>query len=193
MNVANIDYVESKPAPGPLRLVQEFVNTRDMDYSIEDLPTPEALAAWLRKASLLEDSAEASAADFEKAVSIREALRSLLWAHNGGETEQRTLQNLNQLADSCPHSVRFDATGEARVAVRAAAVEEALGGLFGAVLYAQAAGTWERLKACANPRCRWIFYDGSKNRVGRWCRMSMCGNRAKSKAHRERRKNASVR
>jgi len=193
VNVANTDYVEPKPAPGPLRLVQEFVNTRDMDYSIEDLPNPEALTAWLRKASLLEDSAEASAADFEKAISIREALRSLLWAHNGGEAEQRTLQDLDQLADSCPHRVRFDATGEARVAVRAAAVEEALGGLFGVVLYAQAAGTWERLKACANPTCRWIFYDGSKNRVGRWCRMSMCGNRAKSKAHRERRKNASVR
>lgn len=193
MNVANIAYVELKPAPGPLRLVQEFVNTRDMDYSIENLPTPEALTHWLQKASLLEDSAEASAADFEKAISIREALRSLLWAHNGGEIEQRTLQDLDQLADSCLHRVHFDATGEARVAVRAAAVEEALGSLFGAVFYAQAAGTWERLKACANPTCRWIFYDGSKNRVGRWCRMSMCGNRAKSKAHRERRKNASVR
>lgn len=193
MNVANTTYVEPKPAPGSLRMVQEFVNTRDMDYGIEKLPTPEALTAWLLETGLLADSAEANAEHLERAINMREALRSLLWAHNGGEAEPRSLRYLDQLGDAFPLGVRFDETGGARVDVPAATVERALGSLFGAVLYAQAAGTWERLKACANPKCRWVFYDASKNRVGSWCRMSTCGNRAKSKAHRERLKNASAR
>ena len=51
---------------------------------------------------------------------------------------------------------------------------------------AQAEGTWDRLKACPWDTCRWAFYDRSKNRSGRWCRMDVCGNRAKAAAFRAR-------
>ncbi|MGH2778535.1 MAG: CGNR zinc finger domain-containing protein, partial [Actinomycetota bacterium] len=30
------------------------------------------------------------------------------------------------------------------------------------------------------------FYDHSKNRSGKWCTMRVCGNRAKTRAYRER-------
>jgi predicted RNA-binding Zn ribbon-like protein len=53
-------------------------------------------------------------------------------------------------------------------------------------------GSWERIKACGNPDCRWAFYDNSKNHSGRWCEMASCGNRMKARAFRERaRKHAS--
>ena len=42
------------------------------------------------------------------------------------------------------------------------------------------------LKLCADETCRSVFYDRSKNRSGRWCSMSTCGNRAKVRAWRER-------
>jgi predicted RNA-binding Zn ribbon-like protein len=45
---------------------------------------------------------------------------------------------------------------------------------------AQLDGTWDRLKVCPRDVCRWAFYDGSKNRSGRWCTMALCGSRAKS-------------
>jgi predicted RNA-binding Zn ribbon-like protein len=45
-------------------------------------------------------------------------------------------------------------------------------------------------QAVGRPRedCEWAFYDRTKNRSGRWCRMDQCGNLAKAKAFRERRR-----
>jgi hypothetical protein len=53
-----------------------------------------------------------------------------------------------------------------------------------ALLASQYDGTWERLKACQ--RCRWVFFDSSKNRSGRWCTMQACGARHKAKSYRRR-------
>jgi predicted RNA-binding Zn ribbon-like protein len=54
------------------------------------------------------------------------------------------------------------------------------------MIWAEAEGTWERLKVCHNEECRWAFYDASKNRLGRWCNMDVCGARHKMRAYRER-------
>jgi len=35
----------------------------------------------------------------------------------------------------------------------------------------------KKLKICENTDCRWIFIDGSKNNVRRWCSDATCGNR----------------
>jgi predicted RNA-binding Zn ribbon-like protein len=44
-------------------------------------------------------------------------------------------------------------------------------------------GTWRRLKVCPGDHCGWAFYDHSRNQTGRWCSMSVCGGRAKARAH----------
>ncbi len=49
-------------------------------------------------------------------------------------------------------------------------------------------GSWQRLKACRNDACRWVFYDASKNRSGTWCTMSICGDKLKARAYRRRRR-----
>ena len=51
-------------------------------------------------------------------------------------------------------------------------------------------GTWSRLKVCAADDCRWIFYDRTKPGRGRWCEPELCGNRVKTRAYRERRRQA---
>jgi predicted RNA-binding Zn ribbon-like protein len=43
---------------------------------------------------------------------------------------------------------------------------------------------WQGLKICANPECRWSFYDSSRNRRGTWCDMNICGARAKMRRYR---------
>lgn len=181
-----LDDGESKPAPGTLRLVQAFVNTRDLYHDVEYLTGPDPLTVWMRGAGLLEQSASGSDEDLEMTMELRESLRALLVSNNGGETDPHAIQDLNRLAGSLPLEVRFEDSEQAQVARPASTIRRALGVLLGLVLQAQASGTWGRLKACANPGCRWVFYDASKNRVGSWCRMSACGNRAKSRAHRER-------
>jgi predicted RNA-binding Zn ribbon-like protein len=40
-----------------------------------------------------------------------------------------------------------------------------------------------RVRRCANEACLWLFIDESKAGTRRWCDMSSCGNRAKSRRH----------
>jgi predicted RNA-binding Zn ribbon-like protein len=37
-----------------------------------------------------------------------------------------------------------------------------------------------KVKACADSACGWLFIDVSRNRSRRWCDMKDCGNRAKA-------------
>jgi predicted RNA-binding Zn ribbon-like protein len=45
-----------------------------------------------------------------------------------------------------------------------------------------------RTRRCAGLECGWLFHDTTKNRRRRWCEMRVCGNRAKVRAARARRK-----
>lgn len=44
------------------------------------------------------------------------------------------------------------------------------------------------VKACEWSTCTLLFADHTRSRARRWCSMSMCGNRAKQSAHRQRMK-----
>lgn len=46
----------------------------------------------------------------------------------------------------------------------------------------------DRLKTCASDECEWIFFDQSKPANRRWCSSARCGNRAKTRSYRERRR-----
>jgi predicted RNA-binding Zn ribbon-like protein len=50
----------------------------------------------------------------------------------------------------------------------------------------------ERVRQCAREGCQWMFLDLSKNGSRRWCSMTLCGSRAKSRRfyHRRRKKAA---
>jgi predicted RNA-binding Zn ribbon-like protein len=61
-----------------------------------------------------------------------------------------------------------------------------LGTVLAAIADAMHDGHWQRMKACRNDRCRWVFYDHSRSRTGTWCSMRICGNRNKVRAHRAR-------
>ena len=41
----------------------------------------------------------------------------------------------------------------------------------------------QQVRACANPECRWLFLDTSKNHTRRWCDMKLCGNRMKARRY----------
>jgi predicted RNA-binding Zn ribbon-like protein len=54
-----------------------------------------------------------------------------------------------------------------------------------------ATGRPERLRVCANDRCRWAFFDSSPTGRRRWCDMRSCGNQAKAARYRARLKEES--
>jgi predicted RNA-binding Zn ribbon-like protein len=87
-----------------------------------------------------------------------------------------------------PLNVAFDSRGNPHVVPGQAGIAGALGGILSAVARAQAVGNWTRLKVCSMDTCQWAFYDRSKNRSGRWCSMGVCGNRAKTRSYRDRRR-----
>jgi predicted RNA-binding Zn ribbon-like protein len=171
-------------APGELRLVQDFVNTLDVEDAEEGLATPDALRDWLAERELVDGAAALSAGDLERARNVREALRELMLANNDGRLESRAVDRLNREAVAASLQVRFDPDGRARLLAAAGGWEGALGRLLAVVERAMADGTWSRLKACREDTCRWAFYDRSRNRSGSWCNMEVCGNRSKARAYR---------
>lgn len=172
-------------APGDLRLVEEFLNTRDVEDGIEAFETPAALSQWLAAHGLAAAGAGFDDDERRHAIAVREALRAVLLHHNGVELDPSAEPTLNAAARRATMHVVFD-DGDARLAPAGRGIDEALARLFAIMARAQAEGTWMRLKACPWDTCRWAFYDHSRNHSRTWCSMEVCGNRAKARAYRER-------
>jgi predicted RNA-binding Zn ribbon-like protein len=174
--------------PSEVETVLGFVNTFDVESAADELDTPEALTGWLESRGLLRGGGAATSRDLERAVQLREALRALLRAHHDATVDSDAIRELNSAASDLPLSVVFDSRGNPDVVPGQAGISGALGGILSAVARAQAAGSWARLKVCSMDTCQWAFYDRSKNRSGRWCSMGVCGNRAKTRSYRDRRR-----
>lgn len=185
------DHTAVESAPGELDLVQRFVNTYDAEVDAEALSSPGALTEWLRKHGLLASGARASEADLEAALDVREALRSMLLANNGGAPDGDAIARLDRAASDSRMRLAFLDDGSTAVTAEAPGVAGALGSILARVHAAMADGTWERLKACPADDCLWAFYDSSRNSSRRWCQMAICGNRAKVQSYRERRRQES--
>lgn len=178
-----------RPAPGPLRLLQQFINTYNVEREHIGLPNEEFastadLRRWFVRHALLPRGGRVSPSELESAMEVREALRRLLLAHNGLPLRSTAVGVLNRAAQDGRLLVRLRDDGRMQLESHTAGVAGALGRLVGVAFMAEVEGTWRRLKACR--RCHWAFYDHSKNRSGRWCVMAICGNRMKARAYRSR-------
>ena len=177
------------PAPPPLDLVQDFVNTEIPEWARDDIATPEQLQAWLRDRALIEAGDVVTAAAFVAGRELRAALRQLALLNTlrrvPGPSERRALGAALSVVSL---GVDVDAAGRLVPSPVGAGSERALASLVAIVLEAQAEGVWERIKACRKDSCGWVFYDTSRNRSSSWCSMSICGNRVKTAAYRRRRR-----
>jgi predicted RNA-binding Zn ribbon-like protein len=173
-------------APGQLEHVRRFVNTADLETGEDELTSPQALAAWLSERELLPAGGRVGPRALQCALEVREALRRLLLANNGGALEPEAIETLNGVASSSSLALRFDPEGHPAMAVSGSGPSAAVAPIVAIAYEAMVNGTWARLKACPADDCHWAFYDHSRNRSGTWCDMEVCGNRAKVRAYRER-------
>jgi predicted RNA-binding Zn ribbon-like protein len=180
-------------APGSLALVQEFVNTLDIEAGTDALSSPAALAAWLEERDLaVALPSPATDANLRQAIAMREGLREVLLTHVRGEhphasdLTKTTLAELRSAAAGLTTSLMITDDGAVRTVPAGQGPARGLAALMLVAADAAATGTWERLKVCSADDCRWAFYDRSPTRSGCWCSMAVCGSRAKSRAFRRR-------
>jgi predicted RNA-binding Zn ribbon-like protein len=176
-----------KAAPPPLRIVQELVNSIDLEHDVEWLGTPEDLRVWLEERGL-DGNARPTRGALKRAHELRLTLRELLIANNEQRTAPDAAEALRQAASRARLTLELDAHGHLTLTPQAGGVDGALGRILAIVHEAMAEGTWHRLKACRE--CAWAYYDYSKNQSATWCSMAICGNRTKTRAYRRRRAKA---
>ena len=124
---------------------------------------------------------------FVEAIGLREAIYRLFGALAAGEPAPAgDVALLNHaLADAPPRQRVAQAAGG--YAWQTGGIAMSAPGLLAPVLWSAGdlltRADRRRVRRCANDACLWLFVDESKAGTRRWCDMSSCGNRAKSRRH----------
>jgi predicted RNA-binding Zn ribbon-like protein len=171
-------------------LALEFVGTLHgrLGGGLDDLRRPADLGTWMRTMKVVDAALSVTADELRQAVELRETVYRAASA--------MVLENvpapadvgwLNSVAAGCPpvpsvsRSGRLVQTGDLAAALVAVARDALM--------------LWELpdgavLKRCDDDTCRRVFVDRSRGNRRRWCGMANCGDRAKARAYRGRRRAA---
>jgi predicted RNA-binding Zn ribbon-like protein len=165
--------------------VQEFLNTNDIEAARDAFASAPALRAWLFGRDLIPASVVLDDRDRLRAVSAREAIRDLLVARDDGVVDSEATNRLEHLSRAADFALRIRPDRWEFVSADQG-IDAVLARILGDIAGAMTDGSWSRLKTCRRDACRWVFWDGSRNRSGMWCAMSICGNRTKGASFRAR-------
>jgi predicted RNA-binding Zn ribbon-like protein len=185
----------------------DFLNTDELEngFPVDQIPTLDDALRWFTErgvihhegADRIRAQAEADPAAARRELTrirdVRAALREVADAiaeqraprHGALDTVNRAL-HARQVIELVPApdgvSVDHRHVGDP--------IDDALARLADPLVTELASGHPERIRICANDRCRWVFYDTSRTARRRWCDMATCGNQAKAARHRARAKAA---
>jgi predicted RNA-binding Zn ribbon-like protein len=177
----------SSEAPLELERLRAFVNTADLEAGTDRLARPSAASAWFAETGWTERAPRLSAADLALLHDLREALRGLALRNAGHDPGGAPEAILAAASRRAPVRVVLGG-GRTSLVPAGHGVEAIVGRLLAIVHDASVAETWPRLKACANDRCRWLYFDRSRNGSRRWCTSAGCGNLMAARAYRARRR-----
>jgi predicted RNA-binding Zn ribbon-like protein len=157
----------------------------------DELKGPRELGAWMSQRGLLWSGAKITPAMFDTALQLRSSVRTYLEIDPAKRRKAGdAVRSLNKAMRLLP--LVAEARNDGVMALRAGR-DDALAGL--SVVVAEmydgsVRGTLDRLKMCAAEECRRVFFDRSKPATRRWCMSTLCGNRTKTRAYRERQREA---
>jgi predicted RNA-binding Zn ribbon-like protein len=191
---------EKYAVPGELALLYEFLNSIDLRSYVEqgaahtsddELATLVQFKRWMQERALLAKGDVVSAAEHRRALALREALRSYL----NVSPEDRAGDRIRaaQLSSACavyPLVLRASNTGA--VTLQPVPGTSGLGRVIAQFFALAETGRLDRLKVCSSDECHWVFFDRSKPSNRRWCSSSICGNRHKTRAYRDRQRGGKV-
>ncbi len=157
----------------------------------EHLASPTDAAMWFLEQDLVHPDAGLliSDADLARIRRVRSALREVVDAVVEGRKPEPDAVHLVNATLEMRRPTRLELDGSAlRIGHRHAdtPVDDALALIAEAIIEELATGRPERLRVCANDRCRWAFFDSSPTGRRRWCDMRSCGNQAKAARYRAR-------
>jgi hypothetical protein len=175
------DWDPSHPAPGVLEVVRRFANTLDLYRGRDLLIDVEQAKITLRGLGLLAEGEQLAKGELERVRRVRSAVRSVFIDEE--EAPARGLSALEFRIVFLGGVVGIEATN--------AGLWGRLTDLCVEIVVADRTGALSRLRACANPGCRWLFWDTSRPGTGRWCSMQVCGGQHKARSYRARRKRTS--
>jgi predicted RNA-binding Zn ribbon-like protein len=171
------------------RLCLDFVATVGERWrrSFERLLTPHDLARWMAETGILTPPPDASARQLAAGRALREAINRL--ARPGIAPDPGDREELNRWAARAPLAPQLTSEGNLVwaadlpvEAMFATIARDALDLLSGPL-----AG---RIRECGAWDCALLFVDTSRPGRRRWCSTAGCGNRVRTKAYRQRRKEA---
>lgn len=153
--------------------------------SFERLLGPEDLARWLVESGMLEEPPRVSQRQLDSGRSLREAINRL--ARPGVEPKAGDRLELNRWAARPPLAPQL--TEQSTLAwASERPVEAALATIARDAIDLLSGPLAGRIRECAAQDCALLFVDSSRPGRRRWCAGEACGNRTRTKAYRQRRK-----
>jgi predicted RNA-binding Zn ribbon-like protein len=178
------------------------------DTPVDWLEDGEGLLGWLQQSGLVPGQALRAARERAipgeldrlagQARALREWFRGFVREHKGRPLQPADLAALEPLNELLKRDERYgeivtQASGEATVFAltsmrRWTSPEALLLPIAEAMARLVCDEDFTHVKACEGPTCTLLFADHTRGHARRWCSMTLCGNRAKQAAHRQRRK-----
>ncbi|TAK53162.1 MAG: hypothetical protein EPO25_11560 [Gammaproteobacteria bacterium] len=197
-HVASLKRLGGHPALDFVNTVHAWPPDRDDEY----LHDYAALLGWLGQAGLFDEatldrlaaaSPAAAGQVHARALRLRAALHALFAAvARRAPLPQPALDELAAVLQETLAWRRLTAAGDrlrSEWELSEAAPLAALGPIAWAALELLEHGPLGRVRECPPPDgCGWLFLDASRNRTRHWCSMQGCGNTAKARRFRERRR-----
>lgn len=188
---------EKYPVPSALALLFDFVNSLDVRRFVvrsarhatgDELATVSQLEDWLRDRGLLDADARLDREDYRNALDLREALRSFLQLEPAARAGDSAIAARLDAA-TVPFPLVLQRAEAGKLTLRPTpGSSSGLGRVLAELHHLSETDRLDRMKMCASDECRWIFYDRSKPGSRRWCSSALCGNRQKTRAYRQRKR-----
>ena len=189
----------------------DFLNSiaTPVDMPVETVGSGKALLAWLIRAGLIPTEVAEGFLENEvpgeldavatQARALREWFRDFVSKHKGHPLTSGVIDELAPLNRILARDEEFgqivasnssSKALEGRQERRWRSPEALLVPIARSMADVICAEDFSHIRACEGTNCSLIFVDRTRGRARRWCSMSVCGNRMKVQAHRDRAKAA---
>ncbi len=153
--------------------------------SFDRLVGPEDMARWMVESGMLQAPPRVSRRQLEAGRELREAINRL--GRPGIEPAPGDREKLNRWAARAPLSPQLTADDSLEW-VAARPVEAMLAAIACDAVDLLSGPLAGRIRECSGSDCALLFLDTSRPGRRRWCSGEACGNRVRTKAYRQRRK-----